>query len=289
MRFFLEFDFFGLVLLILGALALPAFFLFWLFEKKRHNQLKNEVETALFTLKPQPPDRDREAYLNFISNISHEVSNPLQGILGALANLRQTSADSPYLDQIEEDTHRLSRLVTGLKLLAQLDAPQAPLLAQPVQIRSVVADVIMREADRATAQGIDLVYQGPDPPPRVLANRDQLTQVLCNLVDNSLKYSRPSSQEIAIAVKPLPASNQLQVTVSDDGAGISPAMLPYVFEQAFRLPDARTRQKAGSGLGLPIVKRIIEHHRGEITIDSIYGQGSIVTFTLPLTSATDTS
>ncbi len=286
MPFFIEFDFLGLLIIILILIAIPALGITaWIYSRRARRTQKYLLELGeYYSPWKRTPSREEEAYLNFIRYISHEVSNPLQSILGGLANLRQVSGEDSqhevYLNQIESETHRLSRLTTDLRVLAQLENSDLHIAQQPVQMRAVIASVIMAQADRAADQNIELTYHGPDRPPRVLANRDWITRVVENLIDNSLKYIRADSREIIISITT--AENQLQISVSDDGMGIPTEMLPHIFDQAYRAPDARSLKQPGSGLGLAITKRIVEQHDGTIRLSSEFGQGTVVTFSLPL-------
>ncbi len=291
MPFYLEFGFPGLLLIILALLAIPALIITtWIAINRSRRAQKHLRELGeYYAGSNRTPSRMEQAYLDFMRFISHEVSNPLQSIMGGLANLRQVVGDDApsevYLDQIESETHRLTRLTADLRMLAQLENPGLHITLQPVQMRAVVASVIMAQTDRAADQGIELTYHGPDRPPRVLANRDWITRVVENLVDNSLKYARGDSQEIIISITP--EEDSFHISVSDDGMGISAEMLPNIFDQAYRVPDARIHQQPGSGLGLPITKRIIEQHGGTISVTSEFGQGTIMTFYLPLAPITE--
>lgn len=293
MPFYAEFGFPGLVIILFSLLALPILITTtWIyFRQSRRAQKYLQEIGEYYTQKIRPPSRTEEAYLDFMRLISHEVSNPLQSILGGLANLRQIIVEDDqstiYLNQIESETQRLSRLNADLRLLAQLENPGLHIALQPVQMRAIVANVVMAQADRAADQGIELTYHGPDRPPRVLANRDWITRVVENLFENSLKYSRKDSREIIISIAP--SNSLLQVSVSDDGMGITAEMLPHIFDQAYRVPDARNHRRAGSGLGLAIARRIIEQHDGSINVSSDFGQGTIITFSLPLAPAPEIS
>jgi histidine kinase len=289
--FYIEFGFFGLIIILAVLVSIPILIItviVTLRRMRRSQKLLSELG-ANYLLDPRTISRTEKNYLDFMRFISHETSNPLQSIIGGLANLRQV-IDSPdqrkgYLDQIEIEALRLTRLTADLRLLVQLENPTAQISKQAVQMRAVIASVIMSVADQATDMGIDLTYHGPDRPPRVLANREWLTRVIENLIDNCLKYRSPLSQEIIISL--VPNEDDLMVSVSDDGVGISTDLLPQIFDQAYRVPDARTRKKPGSGLGLAIVKRIIEFHNGRIEIKSQYGQGTTVSFSLPLVIQSD--
>ncbi|HRJ44727.1 MAG: HAMP domain-containing histidine kinase [Caldilineaceae bacterium] len=284
----------GFVVLILLLAAIPALVAVsgWLLQELRQSRARLrrwQSEAA----PPSLPARSDEAYRYFISTLSHQSSNSLQAILGAISNLRYNlipgnpdpSASDPrislhYLSQIEQETGQLIQLTNRLRLLAQLEMDDAPIVVQPVQLRGVIADVIMRCAEDANAQGIELTYQGPARPPRVLVNREQITQALLNLVENGIKYTRPESCEIVIGL--VSEADHLHLSVADDGTGIPPHLLPHIFDAAYRAPDPQIRRLAGSGLGLAIVRRIVERHGGQIQAQSRYGTGTVVTLSLPL-------
>lgn len=286
----------GFVVLILLLATIPVLIAVsgWLYQELR--QTRARLRRWQLTLAPLPPPaRGEVAYRTFISSVSHQTSNALQAILAALSNLRelvdQHEDEHPvpalpdalrYLAQIELETHRLLELTAKLRTLAQLEMDDAPISVQPVQLRSVIADVIMGTAAHAAHQGIELIYHGPSRPPRVLADRSLITLALQNLVDNSLKYARPESREITIGLTD--TVEHVCVSVADDGAGIARALLPHVFDGAYRAPDPRLRRQAGSGLGLTIVRRIVERHGGQLELQSTYGAGTLVSFRLPKSS-----
>ena len=123
-------------------------------------------------------------------------------------------------------------------------------------------------------------YVGPERPARVLGDRDCLRQVLMNLVDNGIKYSKPEGGEVIINLQE--EQDRLRVRVSDEGIGISEEDLPHIFETAYRAPDARSFRRKGTGLGLAIAQRIAEHHGGAIRVRSQPGEGTTFSFDLPL-------
>ena len=126
-----------------------------------------------------------------------------------------------------------------------------------------------------------LTIEAPADLPRVIGDRDQILQVLHNLVSNALKYGR-SGTPIRIAAerieRPQPA---VRVSVADQGEGIATEHLPRLTERFYRVDNSRSRSLGGTGLGLAIVKHIVERHRGELTIDSAEGVGTTIAFTLP--------
>jgi two-component system phosphate regulon sensor histidine kinase PhoR len=235
--------------------------------------------------KENQPTLAEETYLQFLYNISHEVSNPLQSIQTNLDNLAQCSPEEvgrwqQYHRIIAAEIIRLAALTENLRLLSHLETPGAPVQREPVNLKAVVEDVIMAQAEFAEARGVRLLYNGPNRPAQVLGNRDHLRQVLTNLVDNSIKYARDGGGEVIIRVQDDP--DRLHVHVIDDGIGIPDADLPYIFDTAYRAFDSHSLSRTGSGLGLAIVKRIVEQHEGEIRVQSQSGRGTVFSFDLPL-------
>ncbi len=227
----------------------------------------------------------QEIYLQFIYNLSHEVSNPLQSVQTNLENMADCSPAEigrwrQYYTIIRQEMRRLSTLTENLRLLSQLESDGDPVKRELVNLRSVIEDVIMAQAERAEARNIHLNYEGPNRPARVLGNRNLLHEVILNLVDNSIKYSKDSGGEIVIALHE--DTNSMQVAIMDDGLGIPETDIPFIFDTAYRSSNSLTVHRAGSGLGLAIVKRIVGQHDGQIRVDSAVGKGTTFTVALPL-------
>jgi len=290
MVFYVEFGFWGLLVVIFVMLAVPALAAIVVVQHRHAAELERRLSLREGVLTPpRVPERAEEAYLNFIRLISHQATNSIQAILGAVTNLREVcqegavarlcELESP-IEQIEVESHKLGQMTARLRLLAQLEAENGSISVQPVQLRAVIADVIMRYSESAQSQGVELTYEGPERPPRVLVNRDQMTVAVENLVDNSLKYMRPQSRLVLLSL--IPNEHTLDLIVSDDGMGMPLESQANVFDTAYRAPDARLRGAAGSGLGLAIVRRVVEQHRGSVHLESRYGEGTTVVITLPL-------
>lgn len=227
----------------------------------------------------------RDAYLHFVYNVSHEIANPLQSIQTNLDNMGSCSVDEvgrwqQYYQIIVAEILRLVRLTENLRLLSRLETPGAPAVRESVNLKGVIEDVIMTMHETAETRGVRLRYVGPQRPARVLGNRDHLRQVLMNLVDNGIKYSQDEGGQVNISI--VDEQDRLCVRVSDEGIGIDTADQPYIFDTVYRSPDARSFRRRGSGLGLPIVRRIVEQHEGTIHVHSELGKGTIFSFDLPL-------
>ena len=249
---------------------------------RKLEELRNEIESS----KRQEPhvEATQEAYLQFIYNLSHEVSNPLQSVQTNLENMADCSPDEvgrwgQYYAIIRHEMKRLSNLTENLRLLSHLESATYAVRREPVNLKSVIEDVIMAQAERAEAKNLKLIYQGPNRPAKVLGNRDLLYQLFHNLVDNAIKYAKDSGGEIAITLSE--DTNLTHIVVRDTGLGIPQEDLPFIFDTAYRSSNKLTVHRKGSGLGLAIVKRIVDQHEGYIRTESVMGEGTTMLIDLP--------
>jgi signal transduction histidine kinase len=245
--------------------------------------LQNQVEAARL----QTPETSslQDAYLQFIYNLSHEVSNPLQSVQTNLENMADCSPGEigrwkQYYLIIRHEMKRLATLTENLRLLSHLESSTHTVKREPVNLKSVIEDVIMAQVERAEGKNITLTYEGPNRPARVLGDRGLLNEVIYNLVDNSIKYAKESGGEIALVLSEEP--HMMHIRVRDNGLGIPQEDLPFIFDTAYRSSNKLTVHRTGSGLGLAIVKRIVKQHEGEIHTESILGQGTTMIIDLPL-------
>jgi len=187
---------------------------------RRTDKLKSEFET----LKASGKEEDvKNAYLQFIYNLSHEVSNPLQSVQINLENMVECSPDEigrwkQYYTIIKREMRRLSVLTENLRLFSQLEGNKGFVKREPVNMRSVIENVMMTQAERASEKNITLRYQGPNRPARIFGNRDHLYEVIMNLVDNGIKSSKDSGGEIIIALSE--EDSHMHIMVADNGIGI---------------------------------------------------------------------
>jgi signal transduction histidine kinase len=277
-----------IILLTIGSMGAGVWFL--ITRKKRMVNLRSEIQDLHMQLSkhdddPPPQSAHQEAYQQFIYNISHEVANPLQSIQTNLDNMIKCSPDEvgrwqQYHQIISTEIKRLSVMTENLRLLSRLETANAPVKREPINMKAVIEDVIMSLYERAEEKGVKLVYNGPNRPARVFGNRDQLRQVLMNVIDNGIKYSKETGGQITISVQDDQA--HLRVRVSDEGIGIPEEDLPYIFDTAYRVPNSKSLRRAGTGLGLAIAKRIIEQHGGLIQVHSQVEDGTTISLNLPL-------
>ena len=227
--------------------------------------------------------------VDFVANASHELRTPLATLTGFIETLQGPAAeDEParrrFLGIMEHEAARMSRLIDDLLSLSRIELDKHVRPVQRLDLQGLIADVGKTLAMRLEADQRALVIEMADALPPVIADRDQILQVLHNLVSNALKYGR-SGTPISVSAIAEPATAgvpaTVRLTVSDMGDGIAPEHLPRLTERFYRVDSARSRQMGGTGLGLAIVKHIVERHRGKLEIASQHGQGTRVSFTLP--------
>lgn len=215
----------------------------------------------------------------FVSTVSHDLRAPLTSIIG-YAQMAQHPAASEEkrekaMSRIETSAWRMSNLVTDMLDLATIEAGVEPRL-EPIELDQL-ARAVMEDLEGAVfAKKLALQYE-LEGPATVQADPRLLIQVWRNLIDNAIKYT----SEGTITVRVRATDNRVTGQVSDTGIGISPADIPYVFDKFFRAKRPYTQGMNGTGLGLTLVKSIIERHGGKIWVDSEVGVGSTFTFTLP--------
>jgi signal transduction histidine kinase len=213
-------------------------------------------------------------YERFIRRIVHDMRNPLAAIIAHASNLRDASSvDQNSLATIEHEAQRLARLVDSILFDARLS--YVPLAIEPVDLIDVLEEVQYQHDERAIREGKSLQIEAFTDTALIEADRDLLVRALGNLVDNSLKYSQAGAK---ISIMLASGQGQYVVKVSDTGDGIPPDYLPdRIFEALVR---ARPKD-GGSGLGLSIVKKIVEMHKGSIAVESTLGKGTTFTLCLP--------
>ena len=228
----------------------------------------------------------RQMQTDFVANVSHELRTPLTSVKGLVETLRDGAVDDPqvrdrFLETVEGETDRLIRLVNDLLLLSRADSEALNLQRQPVNMAQLVQATVDRLAPQAEARHlvlrVETVSNGDSP--LAWADRDRIEQVLLNLLDNAIKYSRPGG---AVTVTVHGGRGQpVRVQVRDEGIGIPAEELTRIGERFYRADRARSRAGGGSGLGLAIAQALVVAHGGELRLQSQEDKGTVVTFTLP--------
>lgn len=233
--------------------------------------------------------RERRKYADsrrrFLRRLDHELKNPLTGIRAALANLEGSAeggAPPSALPDIQHQVERLTRLTSGLRKLADLE--EIPLEYDTVDLAALLEETV--EAIRAHPSGsgrkLQLVVPSvPWPLPHITADRDLLSLAFFNLIENALKFT---SREDTVEVRAMEQTRHVQVEIADTGPGIPAEEIPRLFEELYRGSNARGFE--GSGLGLALVRRVVERHAGWVTVRSRRDgrRGTMFTVTLPLSA-----
>ncbi|MCY3729385.1 MAG: ATP-binding protein [Nitrospira sp.] len=219
----------------------------------------------------------------FVANVSHELRTPLTAIKGYLETvLDETRLESDthrrFLEIANNHAERMGRLINDLLNLSDIETGKVVLDPAPISLGAFVQDVSAMFEKDAAKKDVKLVNRVAHDL-AVQADRDRLSQILVNLVDNALKYTPQGGTVSFLAAKT--DTNQIRVTVRDTGQGIPPNDLPRVTERFYRVDKARSREEGGTGLGLAIVKHLVQLHGGTLHIESEYGKGTTIEFLLP--------
>jgi two-component system OmpR family sensor kinase/two-component system sensor histidine kinase BaeS len=219
------------------------------------------------------------------ADVAHELRTPLSIIRARLEGLQdgvyQATPDQVAL--LLDETALLERLIEDLRLLALADAGQLPLYPVPLDPLYLLQDAADSFAGQAAAADVALRVEAPAVLPEITADPQRLAQVLGNLVSNALHHTPPGGGIVLRAwADTTPDGPMLGLAVADSGSGIAPADLPHIFDRFWRADRARVRAGAGAGLGLAIARRIVEAHGGRIQAWSAPGQGTQVSFWVPV-------
>lgn len=232
-----------------------------------------------------PLVRVDETRRDFVANIGHELKTPI-GAISLLSEAIEDAADDPdgvhhFAGRMRAESARLAELVTQIIDLSRLQSDDPMLRAEPVVVDEIVDAALVRCQEVSARRRINLVRAG-DRGLRVLGERHQLTDAIANLVQNAIVYSDPGAR-VAITVARVVADDEssIEVSVADNGIGISAEDQQRIFERFYRVDYARSRDNGGTGLGLSIVKHIAAVHGGSVNVWSKLGQGSTFTIRLP--------
>ena len=220
---------------------------------------------------------------DFVANVSHELRTPVSSIKGYAETLLEGALEDKknakeFLKIIHSDSDRLARLIDDLLDLSKIESGRLRMGLKPCATRPIVERVVSGLSRQVADKSIAITIDMPKDLSKIMADEARIAQVLLNLIDNAVKYT-PREGKITILAKVKNAF--VQIDVSDTGVGIPEKDLPRIFERFYRVDKARSRELGGTGLGLSIVKHIIQAHNGEVFVQSVEGQGSTFTFTIP--------
>jgi two-component system phosphate regulon sensor histidine kinase PhoR len=226
----------------------------------------------------------REHYRReFLGNVSHELNTPLFTVQGYLSTLTDGAFEDKtilkkYLDRAEKGVERLIYIVEDLDMISKLESGELNLEIAEFDIVELIQSIVDMLEMKASKKNISLVLEHNNKPMWVAADKDKLQQVIINLIVNSIKYGKEGG-ETEISVTGF-TSKKILVRVTDNGEGIESQNIPRLFERFYRVNKSGSRSEGGSGLGLSIVKHIVEAHKQKIYVESEYGVGSEFSFTI---------
>ncbi|HXZ45718.1 MAG TPA: ATP-binding protein [Pseudolabrys sp.] len=236
-----------------------------------------------------PLRRVEEMRADFIANASHELRTPLAALLGFVETLQGPAKDDPaarekFLVIMQAQATRMARLIDDLLSLSRIELNAHLQPNTPVDLAPIVRQVVDGLQTLARDRGVEFNVSAPSDPVMVLGDRDELIRALENLVENALKYGA-AGKRLDISLQrgqTRGGAPEARIAVRDYGPGIAPDHLPRLTERFYRVDVADSRAQGGTGLGLALVKHVLNRHAGRLTIESTLGAGATFTMHLPL-------
>ena len=219
----------------------------------------------------------------FIGNLAHELKTPVFNIQGYILTLLEGALEDPdhnrkFLIKAAKNVDRMAGLIDDLDVITKIEGGSLELELRQFNLTSLVVDVMDQLEQRAKRAGIEVEFVDENRRNvEVIGDAPKIEQVVTNLISNSLRYGKEGGKT---EVRFYDMDEQMLVEVADDGIGMSEEHLPRIFERFYRVDKSRSRNAGGSGLGLSIVKHIIEAHEQTISVRSTQGKGSTFAFTL---------
>ena len=236
-----------------------------------------------------PLHRAEQMRADFVANASHELRTPLASLSGFVDTLQGSARDDAaargrFLAIMKTQASRMARLIDDLLSLSRIELIEHVHPDTPVDLVPVVRQVVDGLQTLATDRNVEIAVAPPAAPLIVPGDRDELTRVFENLVENALKYGA-AGKRVDVGFSPANASDgtpEVLVAIRDYGPGIAAEHLPRLTERFYRVDVTQSRAEGGTGLGLSLVKHILNRHRGKLTVESGAGKGATFTVRLPL-------
>jgi two-component system, OmpR family, phosphate regulon sensor histidine kinase PhoR len=221
---------------------------------------------------------------DFVANVSHELRTPLSIFRGYLETLLDDPHQPPgellrILEIMERHSNRLNALVEDVLSLARLESPGIDLHMSEIDLPEFLHGIMRDWEKRLAAKKLKSHLNFPGTLPHLRADETRLQELIYNLLDNAVKYSKPGG---TVFLRAEADGNAVRISVADQGAGISPEDLPRIFERFYRADKSRSSEQSGTGLGLSIVKHIAQLHSGTVEAQSELGKGTTINVTFPV-------
>jgi two-component system phosphate regulon sensor histidine kinase PhoR len=233
-----------------------------------------------------PLRRVEEMRADFVANASHELRTPLAALSGFIETLQGAARDDPeartrFLSIMQAQATRMARLIDDLLSLSRIELNAHLRPTTPVELRVIIRQVVDGLQTLARDREVEIKVTESAVGVEVLGDRDELLRVFENLIENALKYAA-SGKRVDIVLSADSAKHEARVSVRDYGPGIAPEHLPRLTERFYRVDVVDSRAQGGTGLGLALVKHILNRHGGRLSIESAHGKGASFTAVLPL-------
>ena len=251
---------------------------------------KNKEELTIFINDQSLIKGYEKMRTGFIANVSHELRTPLSSILASVETIKNSAkqdkkAQIKFLDSMENQAWRMTRLVEDLLTLSKIESDDKELNFEKINVDLILRGVIESLSKKAKLKKIKFKTIKKHKKLLINADQDSIIQVFTNLIDNSINYSKENTLiTITFDKSKIHDKSFLKICVADEGDGIEKKHLNRITQRFYRVDKDRSRQQGGTGLGLAIVKHIIQRHQGELKIKSQIGKGSTFSSFFPIES-----
>ena len=251
-------------------------------DKDEIGELCEDFEEMRIRLKDNAEEKLRSEQQNkeLISNISHDLKTPITAIKGYVEGLIDGVADTPekqnkYLQTVYSKAIDMDRLINELSFYSKIDTNKIPYTFNRINVVGYFEDCAEDLGRELEDEGFGFTYQNDvEPSVQMIADAEQIKRVINNIIGNSKKYSDKAETKIHMTIKDV--GDFVQIEIEDNGRGIAAKDLPYIFDRFYRTDASRNSSKGGSGIGLSIVKKIMEDHGGKIWVTSKEGIGTVM-------------
>jgi signal transduction histidine kinase/DNA-binding response OmpR family regulator len=268
------------VIILFGAVLI---FLLYLIRRYEINRIKLGTQLKLEKVETDTLRKLDHMKSQFFTNISHEFRTPLTLILGQIESVMSSGIEArekAKLQVAKRNARRLLTLINQLLDLSKLEAGNMELNVSQHNIVSFIKSLFFSFESLAATQKVRLSFESDSAYIPVVFDLDKMEKVFYNLVSNAVKFSKIQG-EVKITIK-TNGSKSVEIQIADDGLGIPAEQISGIFDRFYQVDNSSTRNYEGTGIGLALVKEMVELHKGEVTVKSIEGEGSVFTVILPV-------
>ncbi|MDO4519937.1 MAG: HAMP domain-containing sensor histidine kinase [Eubacteriales bacterium] len=251
------------------------------------SELFRDFEDMRIRLKESAEEKimlDKE-YKELISNISHDLKTPITAVKGYIEGIMDGVADTPekmdrYVRTIYNKTNEMDHLINELTIYSKIDTNRIPYSFSKIDVNDYFSDCAEEMGIELETKGIELSYINEDVKDDVqmIADGEQIRRVINNVISNSVKYMERENGKIILRLKDV--GDFVQIEIEDNGKGIKSKDIPYIFDRFYRTDVSRNSSKGGSGIGLSVVRKILEDHGGKAWATSREGEGTTIYFVI---------